>query len=169
MSWLFPAAFIPLIVVLILIASFRRALVLDTTSISPGKRRKWFFSALIAAAVFTLLLVSEIFVPGEPGEFFSNFTHIFSRIALLPVSIALIFVGLLQRRGARHGPWRAIPYAIICSSILGPTGLMMLIFWPLIPVFGIAFVVLTLLCLKTRTMREWLTNLVEEKCTYHLP
>ncbi|MBX9772184.1 MAG: hypothetical protein K2X29_12480 [Candidatus Obscuribacterales bacterium] len=163
MSWLFPAAFIPLIVVLLLIACFRRTLNLDTAPITPHKRHKWFLAALIVAAVFTLLLVSEIFVPGEPGEFFSNFTHIFSRIALLPVSTALILVGLLQRRGARSGPWKAIPYTIIGSSILGPLGLMVLIFWTLIPVFVVALVGLPLLFLKIRSMREWLTNLVEEK------
>lgn len=163
MSWLFPAAFIPLTVVLLLITCFRRALILDTAQISRRKRRKWFFSALIVAAVFTLLLVSEIFIPGEPGEFFSNFTHIFSRVALLPVSIGLIFVGLLQRRGAQSGPWQVIPYAVICGSILGPIGLMLLIFWTLIPVFGIAFVVLTLLFLRIRTLREWLSTIVEDR------
>lgn len=100
MSWLFPAAFIPLAVVLILIACFRHVLIVDTAPISPQKRHKWFCAALLVAAIFTLLLVSEIFIPGEPGEFFSNFTHIFSRIGLLPIVLGLIFVGLLQRRGA---------------------------------------------------------------------
>lgn len=165
MSWLFPAAFIPLTVVLILIACFRRALIVDTAPISPRKRHKWFFSALIVAAVFTLLLVSEVFVPGEAGEFFSNFTHIFSRVALLPVSIALIFVGLLQRRGARPGPWQVMPYAIIGSSILGPLGLMVLIFWTLTPLFVVALVGLILLLSNSRATREWLTNLVEDKPT----
>ncbi|MBX9772654.1 MAG: hypothetical protein K2X29_14850 [Candidatus Obscuribacterales bacterium] len=163
MTWLFPAAFIPLTIVLLLIACFRRALIVDTVPISSRKRHKWFFSALIVAAVFTSLLVSEVFIPGEPGEFFSNFTHIFSRIALLPVSTALILVGLLQRRAARSGPWRVMPYAIIASSILGPLGLMVLIFWPLTPLFVVALVGLALLISKSRAMRQWLIDLVEDE------